>query len=461
MLRPRPPSIFDRRPRPGQRGLNTQEIPDERHGFLNRMSPFSAESYDSYAQQFNQLSLYDKFKLDVLKKYGASDLQDAISKTGIISTAISHYISTCSTRLNVTPGVADGFTLFQNIFDGKQGKEKSDQIFDLLLKRGGAVYEVNFKKGTFIPHSLKVHDPQRFDYELVDDAEVKGGKDWALGLVEENAFTGQVRRLNGDFVKYIAWRPKPNQKPFGTPRVSASVYYAAVLIRTINLITTIFSKAGNPVLPITVDAQKMFVQKSGMSTPIYKGDVEQIIKERAAELRKVIPELGENDALILSGECELGEYLTPAMSIREYREWANMLELDAVRSMDIPPAVIGIVQKSASLDDTSTRDLIIDFKNSCRSDQLLVSESFELVGRSIMAVNNYSERRQNELSVDYEFSNPEEQEKLMEIREKNTSAMKTSVDWIMAALEKGIITEEQAQAQYQYFLNQYELQPPM
>ena len=457
----RPPSIFDRKiDAPMRRGLNSQEISEEPRSHLTTRFPFAPEAYDTYAQQFNQLGLYDQFKLSVLKRMSASALQDAISKTGIISAAINHYIATCSTTLTVRPGATDGFTLFDEIFGGKQGKEKSDQIFDLLIKRGGAVYEITFGKGTYIPKRLKVHDPQRFDYQLIDDPEVRGGQKWALGLIDESfGARERFKRIKSDFVRYIAWRPKSDQKPFGTPRVSASIYYAAVLVRTISLVTDIFSKAGNPVLPITIDPQKMYLQKSGMSTPIYSGNVEEIIKQRALELRKTIPELGENDALILSGECELGEYLTPATHIRDYEAWGQNLEMNAVRSMGVHPAVIGIVQKSASLDNTATRDLIIDFKNACNSDQLLVSESFESICRSIMQLNEFSVRRQNQLSVSYEFSNPEEQEKLIEIRQKNAQAMKASVDWISSALEKGIITEAQAQIQYEHLLTQFELQP--
>ena len=165
-------------------------------------------------------------------------------------------------------------------------------------------------------------------------------------------FGEHFSRLENPAIEYIAWRPKAGEKPFGRSRVSASTYYTAVLVNTIQLVTKILAKSGSPVLPITIDKQKLFGGEDNMERLFPGDDLEGYVAEQAAALRKVVPKLGEGDALILTGECVLGDYLTPASKINMQflNEWSNQLRLDILQSMNVPPAVIGIVQKGCGVE---------------------------------------------------------------------------------------------------------------
>ena len=74
--------------------------------------------------------------------------------------------------------------------------------------------------------------------------------------------------------------------------------------------------------------------------------------------------------------------------------------------MDVPPAVVGIVQKSGALNDHNTKTLIRDFKNNCHNDQMLVADHLQPIFSYAGRVNNL--RLSKPLQISFMFSNPEE-----------------------------------------------------
>ena len=402
--------------------------------------------YDG-AEQDNQLSLYDKFKLDTLEKKGRSELQDIIAKNGTVSACMDAYTSVCSTRMTIMPGVDENVDLWQPLLENPKFKRSLDQIYEMIFRRGGAVVELLFEKvmGKFIPHELRVHDPKRFDYQEEKDPKYKGGDQWTLGLSSRDFYGDTTKRIDAPNIVYIAWRPKAGEKPFGRSRISGSTYYAAVLTRTIQLVTKILSKSGSPVLPITIDKQKLFGGNQMMEHLFPGDDIDAYVKQQAAELRKVVPALGEGDALILTGECVLGDYLTPASEINMsfLNEWSQQLRLDICYSLNVPPVAIGIVQKSGALNDHDSKVLIRDFKNNGHQDQLLVADHLQPIFAYGLRINDIRNRKPVEVS--FEFSNPEEVDLLLDVRQKRAQTMKDTTTWITDARLKGVISEERAQ----------------
>lgn len=451
----RKPSLLDKNALPvTARALGEQLIPltdhfpargDGRHFFFNR------SDYDSSFTNPNQLSLYEKFKLDTLAKRSASELQDVIASTGIVRAALDAYISTCSTEIELLPEANDrAYDLYELLFKDSNFKNTQDQIFEMLFLRGGVVVEMKFEssQNMHVPIELVVHDPKRFAFEAQEDKRTAGGEKWALGLVNKDIFEVKFEELETPAVQYIAWRPKAGEKPFGRSRVSAATYYAATLIQTIRLVTQILSKSGSPVLPITIDKEKLFGGHQDM-TPFFTGDIDAYVRQRAVELQQIIPELGEGDALILTGECVLGEYLTPGskLNIQGLEDWSDKLRLECLWSMHTPPAVVGIVQKSASLDDNNTRFLTKTYKNNCHSDQMLVASSLETLFDYGLRVNGIQPAEP--VQIAFQFSNVEEHDEFMDIQLKRSEALKLSVEWISQAKESGILSETEAKAQYQ------------
>ena len=458
----RKPSLLDRNEMPVKsRAVGEQLIPltdhfpargDGRHFFFNRAD------YDSSYTNPNQLSLYDKFKLDTLAKQSASELQDVIASTGIVRAAMDAYISTCSTQMELLPEENEvAYDLYEMLFEDSNFKNAQDQIFEMIFLRGGAVVEMKFESSMnmHVPVELIVHDPKRFAFEEQEDERVEGGEKWALGLVNKDIFELKFEELENPAVQYIAWRPKAGEKPFGRSRVSASTYYAATLIQTIRLVTKILSKSGSPVLPITIDKEKLFGGHQD-TTPFFSGDIDMYVRNRAAELQKIIPELGEGDALILTGECVLGEYLTPGskLNIQGLEDWSDKLRLDCLWSMHTPPAVVGIVQKSASLDDNNTRFLTKNYKNNCHSDQMLVASALETIFSYGLSVNGI--QTPEPVQIAFQFSNVEEQDEFMDIQLKRSETMKMAVEWISQAKESGILSEMEAKEQYEMELEAVE-----
>ena len=457
-------SILDRRPlpKPQTRAAGEQLIPltdylPARKGSGGRLH-YNRSNYDAHSPYLNQIELYDKFKLDVLSKKAGSELQDIIATTGTVSAARDAYISTCATNLNMEPGPDDGMDLYAMLFEAENMTNTLSQIFDMLFLRGGVVVEMKFqrKRGKYIPLELVTHDPKRFDFEEQEDPRVRDGQKWQLGLTSRDTFQFEFTQLDNPAVQYIAWRPKTNEKPFGRSRVGASTYYAATLVQTIRLVTKILSKSGSPVLPITIDKQKLFGGPQNM-TPLYAGDIDAYIKQQAADLRKVIPKLGEDDALILTGECILGEYLTPGarINIEGLEGWSDKLRHDILWSMNTPPAVIGIVQKSAALDDNNTRFLIKNYKNGCGADQRLVASGLEPIFAYGMRLNNI--RKRKKLRMWFDFNNVEEVVEKSEIAKKKAESMKATMEWIALGKENGVLDDMEARMHYETELENLEM----
>ena len=412
---------------------------------------FNRASYDGYAQD-NQLSLYDKFKLETLAKKPASELQDIIAKNGTVSACMDAYTSICSTDLSIMPGRDEGVMLWDPLLESAKFKRSLSQIFEMVFRRGGAVVELLFEKamGKFIPKELRVHDPKRFDFQEVKDG--KGDK-WALGLSSRDYFGDVHKPIDAPNIEYIAWRPKAGEKPFGRSRLSASTYYAAVLTQTIRLVTKILSKSGSPVLPITIDKQKLFGGNQMMEQLFPGDDIDAYVRQQAAEMRKVVPALGEGDALILTGEMILGDYLTPAseLNMSFLNDWSQQLRLDICYSLNVPPVSIGIVQKSGALNDHDSKVLIRDFKNNGHNDQLLVADHLQPIFAYGLRINDI--RKRQPVEVSFAFNNPEERELLLDIQVKRATAMKDTSNWITDLRLKGVITEERAQ---ELFETEYE-----
>ena len=410
---------------------------------------FNRQSYDGSQQSGNQLKLYDSFKLATLGDKVDSELQDIIAKNGTVSAAMDAYVSTASTQISIEPGPDDNVNLWDAMLKMSPFKQRQDQVFEMLFRRGGAVVEFIFDRvqQVWLPIEMRVHDPKRFDFEEQDDPRVKGGEQYSLGLSNRDLFDKRFEKLNNPAIKYIAWRPKAGEKPFGRSRISAATYYAASLVQTIRLVTKILSKSGSPVLPITIDKQKLFGGPQN-ATQLYSGDMDTYIRQQAADLRKTIPKLGEGDALILTGEMVLGEYLTPGsrLNMAFLDEWQNALRLDILQSMNVPPAVIGIVQKSSALNDHNTMALIRDFKNNCKNDQELVGDSLEPIIAYGLQINNI--RKRKPVSVMFAFSNPEETDLMLDVKQKRAMTIKETVTWITEAKNAGLIDDMEAKELY-------------
>lgn len=432
---------------PKTRAVGEQLIPLTDYWGINQRGArwYNRASYDGHKQD-NQLRLYDNFKMSVLKDYEPSRLQDVVAQNGTVAAAMDAYVSVASTDMEISPGADDGVDLWRALTENAKFKRSRDQIFEMLFLRGGAVVEMLFDStmGVFVPVELRVHDPRRFDFEEQGDLTTRNGDKWVLGLTSQDIFGESFARLENPAVEYIAWRPKAGEKPFGRSRVSASTYYTAVLVNTIQLVTKILAKSGSPVLPITIDKQKLFGGEDNMERLFPGDDLEGYVAEQAAALRKVVPKLGEGDALILTGECVLGDYLTPASKINMQflNEWSNQLHLDILQSMNVPPAVIGIVQKSAALNDHNTKMLIRDFKNNCHNDQKLVADHLQAIFSYAGRVNNL--RFPKPLEISFMFSNPEEVDLLLDVKSKRATAMKETTDWIASAKQEGVIDEARA-----------------
>ena len=431
------------------RAVGEQLIPLTDYWGINQRGArwYNRASYDGHKQD-NQLRLYDNFKMSVLKDYEPSRLQDIVAQNGTVAAAMDAYVSVVSTDMKISPGAEDGVDLWRVLTENAKFKRSRDQIFEMLFLRGGAVVEMLFDNsmgmGVFVPVELRVHDPRRFDFEEQGDLSTRNGDKWVLGLTSMDIFGEQFARLQNPAVEYIAWRPKAGEKPFGRSRVSASTYYTAVLVNTIQLVTKILAKSGSPVLPITIDKEKLFGGEGNMEQLFPGDDLEGYVAQQAKELRKIVPQLGEGDALILTGECVIGEYLTPASKINmEFlNEWSNQLRLDILQSMNVPPAVVGIVQKSASLNDHNTKVLIRDFKNSGHNDQKLVADHLQPIFSYAGRVNNL--RLPSPVHISFMFSNPEEVDLMLDVKQKRATTMKDTTEWITAAKQEGVIDEARA-----------------
>lgn len=429
------------------RGLGTQLIPltDYYSGssaVSTRPQYWNRSSYD--AQPYlNQLAEYEKFKMSVLEKKSGSELQDIIKHTGLVSAARDHYISTASTQISLTSDNENIELLYENLFKKSNWKQIQSQIFETLFIRGGAVVEMKFQQagGMFLPIDLVVNDPKRFDFEEQNDMRVINGRKWALGLTRQQYFGQEFRQLENPAIAYIAWRPEVGEKPFGRSRVSPTAYYACTLIQTVRLVTKILSTSGSPVLPITIDRSKLYHGENNQR-PLVDGDIDAYIKRTAADLRKTIPQLGEGDALILAGECVLGDYLTPASKINMQflNEWKNELELDLLWAMGVPPAVLGIVQKSAALNDNNTRYLIKEFKEGCHNDQMLVADGLQPVFGYGARVNGL----RGDLDMSFFYANIEAHDEMLDVQTKRMAALKTYGEYLAGLITAGVITTDEA-----------------
>ena len=423
---------------PRTRGVGTQVVPYADHmAFASH--GFLASSSRQGIHHANQINLYANFQLDILAQLGPERTQDLMKASSpVVKGAINAYISRTSTKLKLTPDLEE-LEIFRPLVESHQLKQTFDQIFGSLFKRGAAAYELMLKKmGKYwVPIRFDVHDPARFELILVSDPEIEGAQKYQL---YKKSMFGNLQPVNDETVQYVAWRPEVNwyetdaqgSKPYGESRLTSTFYYNTILVQTIKLVTKILSKQGTPVLPITIDYEKLF-DKNGNS--IIRGDIQEYIKNKSRELQAQIKGLSENDALILTGECVLGDYMSSATN-------PNLTGLEAyidrnidliLLGMGVPPVEVGRIIKSGSLNDNSSSYMQMKFGRDCRSDQELVASYLLTLLKYVLTLNRL--KTSQPLEVDFEYRNAEEELQNSEIHLKNMETFKAEGEDLQMMLE--------------------------
>ena len=421
-----------------KRGVGTQIVQ-----YQDRVPLFGHGYYGSQSRNSvnhaNQIALYSKFQLDTLMNLGPERTQDLMKASSpVVKGAINAYVSRTSTKLKITPDLEE-LEIFRPLVESHQLKQTFDQIFGSLFKRGAAAYELMLKKmGKYwVPIRFDVHDPARFELILVSDPDIPNAQTYKL--FKKSTF-GNLEPVNDETVQYIAWRPEVNwyendiqgSKPYGESRLTSTFYYNAILIQTIKLVTKILSKQGTPVLPITIDYEKLF-DKNGNA--LFRGDIQEYVKNKSRELQAQIKGLSEDDALILTGECVFGEYMSSATN-------PNLTGLEAyidrnidliLIGMGVPPAEVGRIIKTGSLNDNSSSYMRMKFGRDCRSDQELVGSYLTTLCKYVLMLNKL--RTSQPLEVDFEYRNAEEELQNSEIHLKNMETFKAEGEDLMLMLE--------------------------
>lgn len=420
------------------RGVGTQVVPYQDHtAFVG--NGFLAPSSRYGMNHANQINLYSQFQLDVLAKLGPERTQDLMKASSpVVKGAINAYVSRCSTKLKITPDLEE-LEIFRPLVESHQLKQTFDQVFGSLFKRGAAAYELMLKKmGKYwVPIRFDVHDPARFELILVSDPEIEGAQTYKL---YKKSMFGNLQPVDDQTVQYIAWRPEVNwyedsiqgSKPYGESRLSSTLYYNTILVQTIKLVTKILSKQGTPVLPITIDYEKLF-DKNG--TQLFRGNIQDYVRQKSKELQAQIKGLSEDDALILTGECVLGEYMSSATN-------PNLTGLEAyidrnidliLLGMGVPPTEVGRIIKSGSLNDNSSSYMQMKFGRDCRSDQELVASYLTTLCKYVLTLNRL--KTSQPLEVDFEYRNAEEELQNSEIHLKNMETFKAEGEDLQLMLE--------------------------
>jgi len=433
------------------RGVGEQLIPyEELHGALRFYG--NQQTYDTVDTNENQIALYDKFKMDVLKAKTATQLQDIIAETPIVRACMAKYTATCSTTPQLEGGTRTGRALADRLLQSEKFKIATDQAFDMLFKRGGFVVEAKYidQNGVYLPEEFKIHDLNRFSFELVPDPRYHKGQKYAMQL--KNYIWNEspdTDLLDSPSVKLVVKKPKPNEKPVGRSRITSATYMAAVHVKIVDSIKEIFSKSGSPTLTASYDQQKLFGGPEN-EVEFFSGDPTDWMRTEIKQFTEKAKELPQGDVLVVPGPIEIGDYLMPGQRINTQglEDFSNSLKTDICLSVEVPPNAIGIIQKSSTLNDTNTENLIKDFRDDCHEDQQLVAKAFQALIDYTTERNMIRQPMSNPLRFYFEFSNPEsalEQYMLKKSRAETEAAIIAN---IQAAQAAGYIDETQAQARY-------------
>ena len=437
-----------------RRQVGTQLIPYEDNIGGGARIFGNRQTYDSSGTNKNQIALYDNFKLAILKSKSASQIQDIIADTPIVRACMEKYTNTCSTAPIVEGGSQVARDLAMRLIDNEQFKISTDQAFDMLFKRGGFVLEAKYleQNGVVVPQEIKVHDFDRFTYELVRDPRYRGGQKYALMLKNYlwNRPMNDVNLLDSPNIRAVAKSPESGKKPYGRSRITASVYTAAVLMKIIGSITNIFSKAGNPTLTAKSVPDNLFGGKDKQEEFFGDSDPVVYLKKEIEQFVEQAKKLPEGDVLIAPNTIEIGEYLNPGtkVNIQGLDDFSHALKIDTCLGLEVPPAAIGIIQRSGSLNDTHTSDLIKDFRDDCHQDQLLVGGAFQSLMQYSALRNGITPMTARPFVFRFEFSNPEAILQQYTLMKERAATEQSIIGNIQSARESELITRDQATARY-------------
>lgn len=448
MQKLRKSTLFDRY---STRGVGRQLIPYEDHVTAHNLLG-NQQTYDSVDTNVNQIALYNDFKMEVLAATYPSKLQDIISDTPVVRACLETYKSTCSTAPQLEGGTRAARDLLKRLISSQGYKTAQDQAFDLLFRRGCFVAELKFQEvnGLRIPEVLKIHDPERFTFELIRDPRFKEGQDWGLFL-KNYIWNRQphVNLLESPTIAYVTKNPRPNKKPAGRSRVTAGVYSAAVHVKIVDAIKQIMAKSGSPTLSASYDKTQLF---GGMddSIELYEGDVVQWMQNEITQFTEKAKTLPQGDVLVTPGTIKINDYLMPGqrINVQGLEDFKHSLSIDICLGLEVPPAAIGIIQKSSSLNDTNTENLLKKFNNDCHSDQLLVANAFEGLFQYSAMTNDLPQPMSNPLRFSFLFSNVEAQRELYGIQKTRAETEASIIANIQAAQSAGYIDEAAAAERY-------------
>ena len=433
------------------RGIGEQLIPYEEHYGIHRVLG-NKQTYASVDQNRNQIELYSDFKIDVLKSQTPAALQDIIADTPIVRSCLTKYVATCSTTPQLEGGTRAARELAKHLIMSDKFKIATDQAFEMLFKRGGFVVEAKYldQNGTYIPEEFKIHDLDRFSFETMPDPRYRNGEKYGLQLKNYLWYDRDDEDLlDSPTIKLVVKRPEPGKKPVGRSRITSATYMAAVQVKIVDSIKNIFAKSGSPTLTASYNQEKLFGGPDN-ETEFFSGDPTDWMRSEIKQFTEKAKKLPEGDVLVVPGAIEIGDYLMPGqkINIQGLEDFSNSLKIDICLSMSVPPNVIGIVQKSAALNDTNTENLVKDFRDDCHEDQQLVSGAFESLISYTTEKNMIRQPRSNPLKFFFEFSNPEsalEQYMLKKSRAETEAAIIAN---IQAAQQAGYISETEAAMRY-------------
>ena len=439
-------SLFDKR------GVNTQRIPYEENYGIARILR-SRETYDSALTNQNQIELYDNFKMSMLKAQTASTVQNIIADTPIVRACMEKYVQTCSTKAFVSGGTRVGREMVDRLIGSTKFKETQDQAFRQLFKRGGFVLEAKFleSNGVFLLEEIKVHDLDRFSFELMPDPRY-GPMGEKYGMALKNYVWN--REVNEDLLMYptikkVVKGSEPGKKPVGRSRITSAVYMASVHLKIIDSIKNVFAKSGSPTLTASYNQQKLFGGEDDREE-FFTGDINEWMRTEITAFTEKAKSLPEGDVLVVPGAIEIGDYLMPGtkMNVQGLEDFSHSLKIDTCLAVEVPPSVIGIVQKTSALNDTTTESLIKDFRDDCREDQEIVASAFsELVNYAAMR-NELRQPMSNPLMFDFLFSNINAQRELYDIQKSKAETEAAIIANIQAAQQAGYIDEAEAAQRY-------------
>lgn len=445
----RDPTLFTK-----TRQVGTQLIPYEDNVGGGRRIFGNRQTYDSSGTNQNQIALYDNFKLSILKAKSATQIQDIIADTPVVRACMEKYTNTCSTAPKIEGGSQIARDLALRFVDNDQFKISTDQAFDMLFKRGGFVLEAKYldQNGVVVPQEIKVHDFERFSYELVRDPRYRGGEKYALMLKNYlwNRPLSNINLLDSPNIKAVAKSPEPGKKPYGRSRITAGVYMAAVQVKIVDAIKNIFAKAGNPTLTAKSVPQNLFGGENNSVEFYGDSDPSAFVKKEIDSFAEQAKKLPEGDVLIAPNTIEIGEYLNPGtkVNIQGLDDFAHSLKIDICLGLEVPPASIGIIQKSGSLNDTHTSDLIKDFRDDCHQDQLLVGKAFQKLMQYTALRNGITPITSRPFVFAFEFSNPEAILQQYTLQKEKSATESAIIANIQAAREGEYITQEEATMRY-------------